>query len=58
MALLLLVQVPAVAGVTFAVDPIQTDVAPPKAGLPGIALTATLFEAADTHVLLFVTVKV
>jgi hypothetical protein len=56
--LLLLTQVPPVAGVTLAVEPTHTAEAPPKVGFEGIALIATFAEAGEIQVLLLVTVKV
>lgn len=58
MDVLLLVQVPAVAGVTLAVEPIHTAEAPPKVGFEGIALITTFTEAGEEQVLLLVTVNV
>lgn len=55
---LLLDQVPAVAGVTLAVEPTHTAEAPPKVGFEGIELIVTFAEAGEVHVLLLVTVKV
>jgi hypothetical protein len=58
MAVLLLVHVPAVAGVTLAVEPIQTELAPPVTGFVGIVLMTTFADDVETHELLLVTVKV
>jgi len=55
---LLLAHVPPVAGVTLAVEPIHTADAPPSAGAPGIAFTATFADAGDVQPLMFVTVNV
>jgi hypothetical protein len=55
---LLLVHVPAVAGVTFAVEPIQTELAPPVTGFVGIVLITTFADDVETHELLLVTLKV
>ena len=53
----LLAQVPPVAGVTLAVLPTQTVVAPPKVGLAGIAFTTTFALANEVHpVVVLVTV--
>lgn len=49
MAVLLLVHVPPVAGVTLAVVPTQTVVAPPATGLVGIGLMTTDDELPDTQ---------
>ena len=57
-AVLLLAQVPFVAGVTLAVLPTQTEVAPPMTGFVGIALTTTFADDGEVQVLLLVTVKV
>lgn len=58
MAVLLLVHVPDVAGVTFAVEPTQTELAPPVTGFVGIALIATFVDDGEAQELLLVTVKV
>ena len=55
---LLLLQVPPVEGVTFVVPPIQTEVVPPNAGAPGIALINTFAEAGEVQLLALVTVNV
>jgi hypothetical protein len=57
LAVLPLIHVPP-AGVTFAVAPTHTAVAPPKTGAPGTALIATLPDAGDVQLLALVTVKV
>ena len=57
-AVLLLDHVPAVEGVTLAVFPTQTVVAPPKVGLAGIPLMVTLAELPETHVFELVTINV
>jgi hypothetical protein len=57
-AVLLLVQVPPVFGVTFAVLPTQTSVAPPKIGAPGTTLMTTSALAAEVQLFALVTVKV
>ena len=57
-AVLLLVQVPPVFGVTFAVLPTQTTVAPPSVGLAGMALISTFAEATEVQLFELVTVKV
>ena len=57
-AVLLLIQVPPVFGVTFAVLPVQTSVAPPKIGAPGTALMTTFALATEVQVLALVAVKV
>ena len=56
--LLLLVQVPPVFGVTLAVLPTHTTVAPPNTGAPGTALITTFALAGDVQLLALVTVKV
>ena len=58
MPILLLAHVPNVFGVTLAVAPTQTDVAPPITGFVGIGLMTTFAEDGEVHELLFVTVKV
>jgi hypothetical protein len=57
-AVLLLVQVPPVFGVTFAEEFWHTSVAPPKVGAPGIALITTLADALEVHPVLLVTINV
>ncbi len=52
------VHVPFVEGVILAVDPTQTDEAPPVTGRFGIAFITTLPEEGDVHMLALVTVKV
>lgn len=54
---LLLVHVPPVLGVTFAVNPIQTEVAPPKVGAPGMAFITTFDVDNETHPYELLTVK-
>ncbi len=51
-------QVPPEEGVTFAVDPMQTAEAPPRAGAEGIGFTDTPTEAGETQLFVLVTVKV
>ena len=58
MPVLLLPQAPPVVGVTVAVKPTQTLVAPPKVGFDGMALMTILADDGDTQVLALVTVKV
>ena len=58
MAVLLVAHVPNVFGVTLAVPPTQTEVAPPMTGFVGIGLITTFAENGDVHELLLVTVKV
>lgn len=50
--------VPFVEGVTMAVDPAQTSVAPPKAGAKGGVLITTSDEGTDVQEFVFVTLKV
>lgn len=57
-AISLLTQVPPVFGVTFAVAPTQTSVAPPKTGAPGMVLIITFVLAAEVQLFALVTVKV
>ena len=57
-AVLLLDQMPFVEGVTFAVAPTQTAVAPPIAGFVGTAFMVTLVVATETQLLALVTVNV
>jgi hypothetical protein len=57
-AVLLLAQVPPVFGVTLAVLPTHTDVAPPNVGEPGTVLMTTLVLGAEVQVFVLVTVKV
>jgi hypothetical protein len=57
-ALLLLPQVPLLFGVTLAVSPTHTLVAPPRTGLAGMALITTFVDEGDTHPFEFLTVKV
>lgn len=52
------VQVPFVDGVTFPVEPTQTEVAPPNTGRPGMALITTFPDEGEIHPLALVTVKV
>lgn len=52
------VQVPFVDGVTFAVEPTHTEVAPPNTGRPGMALITTFPDEGEIHPLALVTVKV
>jgi len=55
---LLLDHVPPVLGVTLAVEPTHTLVAPPKTGLAGMALITTFALETEVQELAFVTVKV
>jgi hypothetical protein len=57
-AVLLLVQVPPVFGVTFAVEPMHNAVAPPKVGAPGTTLITTFALANEVQLFALVTVKV
>jgi hypothetical protein len=56
--LLLLVHVPPVLGVTLAVLPTHTVVAPPNVGAPGTVLIVTFALATEIHAFVLVTVKV
>jgi hypothetical protein len=58
MPVLLLDQVPDTPGVTFAVAPTHTDVAPPVTGFAGTGLMTTFVDDGEVHKLLLVTVKV
>lgn len=55
--LLLEVQTPLVEGVTLAVLPKHTDVAPPGTGAPGMALIIIEVELSEVQLLLLVTVN-
>lgn len=55
--LLLLAQVPASEGITFAVSPAQTSVDPPNTGFEGMLLITTSIEEGDIQLLALVTVK-
>ena len=57
-AVLLLIQVPPVVGVTVAELPTHTSLAPPNTGLDGIALINTPALAGDIQLLVLTTVKV
>lgn len=58
MALLLLDQVPPILGVTLAVLPTQTSVAPPSTGLSGSGSMITFVDGFEEHPSLFITVNV
>ena len=57
-AVLLLIHVPPVVGVTVAELPTHTSFAPPKTGLDGMALISTFALAGEIQLLAFTTVKV
>jgi hypothetical protein len=57
-AVLLLIHVPPVVGVTVAELPTHTASAPPKTGLDGMALISTFALAGEIQLLAFTTVKV
>lgn len=54
---LLDVHVPLEEGVTLAVEPIHTEVAPPGTGFDGIGSITTLFEEIDVQLFWFLTTK-
>lgn len=58
MAVLLLDHVPKVFGVTLAVVPIQTELAPPNTGLAGTAFITTFDDETDVQLTELVIVKV
>jgi hypothetical protein len=57
-AVLLLIHVPPVVGVTVAELPTHTSFAPPNTGLDGIALISTFALAGEIQLFAFTTVKV